>query len=69
MPHNRGRRFWCCPHTTRETREKCFWEWEDGTKPYSAESEARFDAWVDAQGGCAMCAAAAALGFGGCCCD
>ena len=64
MPHNRGRRFWCCPRATAETEGECLWQWEDGSKPFSEQSQARFDAWAARQGGgCTWCAAF------GCCCD
>lgn len=66
-PHNRGRRFWCCPRATPET-EDCFWEWEDGTKPFGEESQARFDKWLDSQGGCGICDAMGFLGMA-CNCD
>ena len=66
-PHNRGRRFWCCPRAAPET-EDCFWEWEDGTKPFGEESQARFDKWLDSQGGCGICDAMGFLGMA-CNCD
>ncbi len=71
MPHNRGRRFWACPKSSKETQELCTWMWEDGTLPFSAASQRRFDSWLDSQGGgggCRVCHAMAAIGLG-CPCD
>lgn len=74
MPHNRGRRYWCCPRRTAETNDECTWLWEDGTEPESDASQARFNKWMDdqlgdaaKQGGCGICAVMGPLGFGGGC--
>jgi hypothetical protein len=68
MPHNVGRRFWTCPLSTPDTRDECTWVWEDGSAPYSEQSQARFDQW--AGGRSPFCLMAELLGGGcGCGCD
>jgi hypothetical protein len=48
MPHNRGRRFWTCPQSwSSPDPSACTWVWEDGTLPFSKESQARYNAWAD----------------------
>ena len=65
MPHNVGRRFWKCPQFDDEDEEEqCTWIWEDGSLPFSAESQARFDEWADEIGGGPLCILSHMLGSG-----
>lgn len=41
MPHNRGRKFVCCPIGRLPGCDEV-WRWADGTVPFGAESQARF---------------------------
>lgn len=43
MPHNRGRAFYKCPNTAHGA----YFKWEDGSGPFSDESQARFNDWMD----------------------
>jgi hypothetical protein len=43
MPHNRGRAFYKCPNSAHGQ----YFKWEDGSAPFSEESQARFNAWME----------------------
>jgi hypothetical protein len=43
MPHNRGRAFYKCPNSAHGR----YFKWEDGSAPFSEESQARFNAWME----------------------
>src|SRR5208282_6174919 len=44
MEHNHGRAFYSC-----ETRRCRYWIWADGTLPFSDESQARFNDYMDSR--------------------
>jgi len=50
MPHNVGRRFWRCPRQSSQVGGCDTWMWEDGSLPFSDESQERFDEWADDSG-------------------
>jgi hypothetical protein len=43
MPHNHGRAFYKCPNAAHGS----YFMWEDGSEPFSDQSQARFNAWMD----------------------
>jgi hypothetical protein len=43
MPHNQGRAFYKCPNTAHGS----YFKWEDGSLPFSEESQARFNDYMD----------------------
>lgn len=50
MPHNRGRAFFQCPRHDKECNDAGSWRWEDGSLPFSAASQRRFEEHVDVHG-------------------
>jgi hypothetical protein len=54
MPHNIGRKFYKCKNKGKPGQRGCeFWMWEDGSLPFSEQSQRRFNDWMDSSGfGC-----------------
>jgi hypothetical protein len=44
MPHNQGRAFYKCPNPLHNS----YFKWEDGSLPFSEQSQARFNDYMDA---------------------